>query len=141
MTSLGMHFKSVNIFFLSIFVLEICINLFANWWKPFVKSPWNLLDTALVAAGILSTLGSQTVVLRLLRIARALRIFGKIDTLRRIIGALASSILPMASAFFILVILICVCETPAAAAKIMPPRRIALITIPFAARSRFSKRR
>ena len=110
LTSIGSQIRILNIFFLGVFVIELLINIVANWWRRFLKSPWNLLDVAMVTSGVLSTVSLQLVVLRLLRIARVLRIFGKVRALREIITALASSLIPMASAFFILVIMMCMCE-------------------------------
>jgi hypothetical protein len=110
LTGIGSKIRILNIFFLGVFVIELLINMVANWWRRFFTSPWNLLDVAMVMSGILSTMSLHLVVLRLLRIARILRIFGKVRVLREIITALASSLIPMASAFFILVIMMCMCE-------------------------------
>ncbi len=110
LTTIGSEIRILNIFFLGVFVIELLINVVANWWRRFMRSPWNLLDVAMVVSGVLSTFSLHLVVLRLLRIARVLRIFGKVRVLREIIGALASSLIPMASAFFILVIMMCMCK-------------------------------
>jgi hypothetical protein len=110
LTGIGSQIRILNIFFLGVFVIELLMNLAANWWRRFLRSPWNILDVAMVTSGLLSTLSLHLVVLRLLRIARVLRIFGKVRVLREIISALASSLIPMASAFFILVIMMCMCE-------------------------------
>jgi voltage-gated sodium channel len=110
LTTIGSQIRSLNILFLGVFVIELLMNIAANWWRRFLRSPWNLLDVAMVTSGVLSTFSLHMVVLRLLRIARVLRIFGKVRVLREIISALASSLIPMASAFFILVVMMCMCE-------------------------------
>ncbi len=110
LTTIGSRIRILNIFFLNVFVIELLVNIAANWWRRFLRSPWNLLDVAMVTSGVLSTFSLHMVVLRLLRIARVLRIFGKVRVLREIISALASSLIPMASAFFILVVMMCMCE-------------------------------
>jgi hypothetical protein len=77
-TDLGRSLKTLNVLFLVLFIAELLTNLAVNWWRRFFRSPWSLLDAAMVIAGILTTSSLNAKVLRLLRIARVLRIFGKV---------------------------------------------------------------
>jgi hypothetical protein len=111
LTPAGEMVHKLNILFISLFVTDLAANMIVNWGMPFFRNPWNVLDVVLILASVLSTyLFPRLVVLRLVRILRVLRIFGKVDVLRQIVSALGASLFPVASAFFILVIMICMCK-------------------------------
>ena len=48
-TAFGRVMDASNLFFTAVFTVELAINLFAHWLKPFLCNPWSLLD-AFVAA-------------------------------------------------------------------------------------------
>jgi hypothetical protein len=111
LTKAGQWLQALHFLFLTFFFLEITVNIVVNWGKQFFHSPWNVLDLVLVLASFLSTFTfPHQVVLRLVRILRVLRIFGKVDVLRQVFSALGAALFPVASAFFILIIMICMCK-------------------------------
>ena len=52
-------------------------------------------------------------ILRLMRAFRIIRLFGRIKTLRNIVTALTTSILPVLNAFVILLVIASICGLPA----------------------------
>jgi hypothetical protein len=60
---------------------------------------------------VLSSVPSWLV--RLMRALRVIRLFGRVKELRKMVTAVSASIFAMANAFFILVIILCICaQTP-----------------------------
>jgi hypothetical protein len=120
-TALGRAMAASNFFFTAIFAVELAINLFAHWLRPFVRNAWSMLD-ALVVLMSLVALGPVDIpitVLRLMRAFRVIRLFGRLRALKKMVTALTASIVPMMNAFLILFILASICESPRAP----PPRR------------------
>jgi hypothetical protein len=118
---------SLNLYFTAVFTLELCLNLVANWWRPFLNS-WNLLDFVVVALSLaaLGPIDLPMSVLRMMRVFRVIRLFGRMKELRKMIIACMSSLVPMANAFLIMVIIASICAQPPA----LYPRR-ALRSSPF----------
>eukprot|EP00961_Rhodomonas_salina_P080510 1083277-Rhodomonas_salina.1 len=104
-THLAMIFEDVEIAFTAIFTLELIINLFVNWWKPFFNDSWNVFDLLVITASLLAFAFQNLPgfsLLRLIRVFRVLRVFKKLQSLRRIINALTASVMPMMNAFAVL---------------------------------------
>uniref|UniRef100_A0A7S0QNQ4 EF-hand domain-containing protein n=1 Tax=Cryptomonas curvata TaxID=233186 RepID=A0A7S0QNQ4_9CRYP len=103
-------FTNVDTFFTAIFALELCVNLFANWFWPFFCDGWSCFDFVVVVVSLVS-LGVSNVpgisFLRLMRAFRVLRLFGRLRSLRQIINALTSAILPVCNAFLIMGLVTC----------------------------------
>ena len=75
------------------FVLEILIRFFAENRKvDFFKSGWNIFDLIIVISSLIPTTGSSVLVLRLLRLARLLRVISFMPELRFVIEALIESL-------------------------------------------------
>ena len=91
-----------------VFILELLLNLYGSYWKPFVTNPWNALDITVVAAGILTMtrvpLGPARQFIKVLRVFRILRIFKKVPALRQILVALLRSIPGVMNAFIVMFI-------------------------------------
>ena len=98
-----------NDVFTIIFTVELMINLFANWFYEFFRNSWSCFD-ALVVVLSLITLGPLNLPINVLRALRVLRIFGRCKALKKILAALSASIIPMMNAFFILLIVVMICE-------------------------------
>ncbi len=109
----GLILDAVDTFFTSIFTVELLINMFANWFKRFVLDGWNQLDFIVVSLSLVA-LGPVSMpinVIRVMRAFRVIRLFGRLKSLKNIVGALTSSILPVMNAFLILLIVASICES------------------------------
>ena len=90
---------SITIFFL----IEILIRFFAEKKKiAFFKDGWNIFDLVIVVSSLIPTTGSSILVLRLLRLARLLRIISFMPELRFVIEALVDS---LKKSFYVLVLI------------------------------------
>ena len=82
-------------YFITIFfVVEILIRFFSEKNKTdFFKDGWNIFDSIIVASSLIPTgAGSSVMVLRLLRLARLLRVIAFVPELKLVIEALIESI-------------------------------------------------
>lgn len=92
----------LDLLFTLYFVLDIAVNMYVNWFFAFVKNQWNIFDFIIVAISLVNAMNIAG--LEYLSGARAFRIFrlaGKFESLRRIVSALGSSVVPMLNAFLI----------------------------------------
>ncbi|MEO3867831.1 ion transporter [Nonomuraea sp. B12E4] len=80
---------------LYIFVAELLAKIYAER-AAFLRDPWNIFDTAIVAIALAPMTGSLSV-LRSLRILRALRLLSVVPSLRRVISALLRAMPGMSS--------------------------------------------
>lgn len=110
--------EQVDFMFTLVFAAELLINMFANWtfmdncFVPgFFLDGWNIFDFFVVSISILSLLLQDVPgisILRLMRVFRVLRLFPRLQSLRMIINALTSAILPCANAFMVLLLFTCI---------------------------------
>jgi hypothetical protein len=66
--------------FTCLFVVELLVNLYANWLAPFLRSAYNVVDAAVIVLSVATLAGASVLpmsVVRTLRAFRALRLFGK----------------------------------------------------------------
>ena len=89
--------------FIWIFLLEVVLKLFAHG-LVFFKSGWNIFDFAIVASSLIPGNGALSA-LRMLRIFRTARLFGRIKNLRTIVYALLKSLPHLGWLFFVLMII------------------------------------
>ena len=84
---------TLDIFITVFFTIEILIRFFAEHRKvDFFKSGWNIFDFIIVISSLIPTTGSSILVLRLLRLARLLRVISFMPELRFVIEALIESL-------------------------------------------------
>ena len=84
---------AMDLFITIFFVIEILIRFFAEKRKvDFFKDGWNIFDTVIVVSSLIPTAGTSVMVLRLLRLARLLRVISFIPELRFVIEALIESL-------------------------------------------------
>jgi Ca2+-binding EF-hand superfamily protein len=104
------------------YTVEVLINLFGHFWRPFFSSWWNIFDLVVVSFSLSEALyvdlssGStgdnkedlslHINVLRCVRVFRVLRICNKIKSLSRILISISASVAPVLSAFMLCFILI-----------------------------------
>ncbi|TNE48248.1 MAG: ion transporter [Deltaproteobacteria bacterium] len=94
----------MNTLIISAFTLEAVIKIVACGNKPldYFKNPWNLFDFIIVVVCFLPIGGHYAAVLRLVRIARVLRLVTVLPKLQLIVGALLKSVPSM---FYIAVLM------------------------------------
>lgn len=95
-------------FFTVIFALELLFNMYGNWFFQFYHSAWNWFDLTVVSVSLISLAVDALPgisILRLLRAFRVFRLFKRLESLRRIVVALESSIPGCLNAFGILIII------------------------------------
>jgi voltage-gated sodium channel len=80
---------------LGIFVIELALKLFAYRWD-FFKNPWNVFDFVIVAIALVPASGPFAV-LRALRVLRVLRLISRVESMRRVVGALLAAVPGMVS--------------------------------------------
>ena len=84
---------ALDTFITIFFIVEILIRFFAEHRKlDFFRSGWNIFDLVIVISSLIPTTGSSVLVLRLLRLARLLRVISFIPELRFVIEALIDSL-------------------------------------------------
>jgi len=90
-----------------IFTLELLLNLYGNFWRPFVANGWNYLDVPVVVVGLLTMaqveLGALAQV-KILRAFRILRILKRVESLNKLVVALVHSLPGVLNAFVVMFI-------------------------------------
>jgi len=100
-------FDAIEYAFTVVFSLELCLNMLAYWCKEFWGDMGNVMDFGVVLISILSIFLEDlpgVSLLRLIRIFRVVRVFKKLESLRILVMALASALIPVCNAFFMLFI-------------------------------------
>lgn len=97
--------------FTFIYLTELLLNMFGNWFWGFFGSSWCLFDLLIVLLSVIDavyviagTSGNGLAVLRLLRIFRIVRIFNKLEDMRRILSANVSAFGPVINAIILFVV-------------------------------------
>ena len=111
-SDLGYHLELLDMFFTIVFTVELAINLYANWIRPFLSDGWNNFDFVVVSLSLIA-LGPVAMpinVLRSLRAFRVVRLFGRMGALRDIVSSLTAAVVPVLNAFLILLIVSSICE-------------------------------
>ena len=100
--------KVLEVLFTVLFALELVINIIAHWFKEFFNDAWNVFDFVVVGVSLLA-LGNENLpavtVLRLIRVFKILRLFRKLTSLRILINALSSSMVPVLTSMVILLLM------------------------------------
>ena len=101
------NFQQVDLIFIIIFVVELVLNMTAHWFWGFWSDKANWADFTIVVisvVGLFTTGGSAFTVIRIMRVFRVLRVGNRLASVRLIIKALASAVVPVSNAFFIMLI-------------------------------------
>ena len=101
------QFMVIDLFFISFFCVELALNMGAHWFWEFWEDKANWLDTLVVllsVIGIFTSGGSAFTVIRIMRVFRVLRVFKRLASVRLILKALASAVVPVSNAFFIMLL-------------------------------------
>jgi len=88
-----------------VFIVELALNLFANWFWRFANDGWSVFDFVVVSLSVMALIlddgASDVNVLRLLRPLRVVRLLGRLRSLRLIINACTRSLIPVSNAFLV----------------------------------------
>jgi voltage-gated sodium channel len=103
MREVGPLILALDRIFLTVFVVEITLRIAAHGLK-FFRDPWSVFDFLVVAIALAPATG-QLSVLRALRILRVLRLLSVVPQMRRVVGALLSSVPGLAAIGVILLLL------------------------------------
>jgi len=112
----GEQYKSVweglDTTFNILFLFELLVNMYGSWRKPFFRVGWNYFDMFVVAIGILILVrcpmpGPLSLVL-MLRTLRVFRIFGRVESLKRILRLIAHSLPYHLNACSIMLLVVCI---------------------------------
>lgn len=100
--------EGIDMFFNSVFAVELIWNMYAFWFWPFWKSGWNVFDFVVVTIGILNMskipLPGPLSLLRKMRAFRVFRLFKRVKSLHRIILSLMSSVPGVSNGFVVLLL-------------------------------------
>mmetsp|Transcript_58474 Transcript_58474/g.112846 ORF Transcript_58474/g.112846 Transcript_58474/m.112846 type:complete len:350 (+) Transcript_58474:396-1445(+) len=99
-------------FFAVAFLLELLVNMYGSWCRPFFQMAWNYFDMFVVFIGILmlarTPLPGPFALVRMLRAFRVFRLFGRIASLRKILHSIELAIPGVMNAFVIMLIVVCI---------------------------------
>jgi len=111
----GLKYPSVffgfEIFFNTIFLGELFVNMYGFWLCRFWRSAWNVFDFVVVFTSILTMfyeLPPPLNMLRMMRAFRVFRLFKRVKSLNKIITSLAKAVPGVTNAFGILTIIVCI---------------------------------
>ena len=100
-------FRWLDVFFTSMFVLEILVRFVAHVGLEFIKDGWNVCDLIIVSFSVVQIIITDIIevnqlrLLRFFRVLRVLRIFGKLQQLRHIVSSITKAVIPVRDAIFI----------------------------------------
>ena len=109
----GKILQILDYIFTSLFTIELGLNLFCNWFREFFSVGWNVLDLVVVILSLVA-LGPIPIpisIVRMIRVFRVIRVFGRFETLNHIVRALTTAIQPVLNAFSILLIFVFMCKS------------------------------
>jgi len=107
-------FEVLEIVFALIFALELAVNMYGNWCRPFFVSGWNWFDLVIVFISLFTLgVGSDSGIpgintLRLFRAFRVIRLFKRIPSLKRIVEGVIQSLPGVGNAFIVLTLIMAI---------------------------------
>ena len=109
-------FYQADMVFTILFTIELVVNMFSHWFWEFWQDSWNIFDFLVVGVSLislaLSTNGANAVrsvrLVRAFRSFRVMRLFGRLQSIRKIIVAAARSLAPVGNAFFIVLLIMAI---------------------------------
>jgi len=105
-------FEVLEIIFALIFALELAVNMYGSWCRPFFESGWNWFDLIIVFISLF-TLGLGSGIpgintLRLFRAFRVIRLFKRIPSLKRIVEGVIQAIPGVSNALIVLTLIMAI---------------------------------
>lgn len=103
------NLKSIDRVFVYIFLIELLINMYGNWfWHFWEVSRWNHFDFIVISLSLVSPVMSAVRVARVVRLLRVLRVAGKLEALRTIIATFDRSMGAVGAVVGLLLMLMCI---------------------------------
>ncbi len=102
MQIIGPELLMIDHAILWIFIAELALLITARGWRFFIDA-WSIFDFLVVAIALVPATGSLSV-LRALRVLRILRLINKVESMRRVVGALLGSLPGLGSVFGLILI-------------------------------------
>ena len=93
----------LNTVFTALFTVELLFNFLSQSVREFVSNAWSIFDTIVVTMSLI-VLGPLDFPISILRALRVVRLFGRLESSKKILAALSVSLIPMCNAFFIMLI-------------------------------------
>jgi hypothetical protein len=109
-TGIKQILEILNMTFTCIFTIELLVNIFAHKLREFLRNPWSVFDVVIVLMSLI-VLGPLDFPISMLRALRVVRLFGRLDSSKKILSALSVSLIPMCNAFFIMLVVAMMCES------------------------------
>jgi hypothetical protein len=101
--------EMMNLGFTILFTVELLLNFLSQDFRDFFSNPWCLFDSLVVSMSLI-VLGPLDFPISMLRALRVVRLFGRLESSKKILAALSSSLIPMSNAFFIMLVVAMICE-------------------------------
>lgn len=99
-------------FFNIVFLFELLVNMYGSWMRRFFSSKWNRFDCVVVLIGALDLcrvpLPGPLKLVRMLRAFRVFRLFGKVESIKKILIMIRRALPGVVSAFILLFIVLCI---------------------------------
>ena len=99
----------LNTVFTVLFACELLLNFLSQPMRKFFSNAWSIFDTIVVFMSLV-VLGPLDFPISILRALRVVRLFGRLESSKKILAALSVSLVPMCNAFFIMLIVAMICE-------------------------------
>jgi len=104
--------NQLDFFYNFIFAIELAVNMYGFWLRPFWSSTWNWFDFVVVSLGVLDMaevdLPGQFKLLRMMRAFRVFRLFKRVKSLNKILVSLVRAVPGVANAFVIMMIVMAI---------------------------------
>eukprot|EP00927_Polykrikos_kofoidii_P031248 TRINITY_DN2689_c0_g1_i4.p2 TRINITY_DN2689_c0_g1~~TRINITY_DN2689_c0_g1_i4.p2 ORF type:complete len:365 (+),score=65.38 TRINITY_DN2689_c0_g1_i4:36-1130(+) len=108
----GVVWEAFEGFFSVCFLLELLVNMYGSWMRPFFRHVWNWFDMFVVLIGILSItkcpLPGPLKLVRMFRAFRVFRLFARIESLMKILVSLERALPGVLNAFVIMLLVVCI---------------------------------
>jgi len=101
-TSTADVFKAFEWFYVYAFLIELLVNMYGHFWWEFWHSGWNLFDFFIVLISLIAIYNPDVPamsVLRLFRAFRVVRLFKRVDEMKKIIEGIMKSLPSLSYAF------------------------------------------
>jgi hypothetical protein len=105
----------VEMAFTFIYTVELLLNMWAGWFWDFFSSGWSWFDLIIVVLSLVDTgfvlagsRGKSLSVMRLLRVFRVVRIFNKLEDMKRILSANVTAFGPVLNAFLLFMVVVAI---------------------------------